>query len=255
MGYIRLAWTGIIVVLVLIISLPFLLIDFLLGFINMKARDAFTLFVVRIFFKIILWSSGTRVHITGMENIPKDAPVLYVGNHRSIFDIVATYSLFPNMTAFVAKKEIAKVPVLSWWMRMLYNLFLDRQDVKQGLKTILQAVEYVKEGKSICIFPEGTRNKGDEVMMEFHAGSFKIAEKGGCSIIPMTMYNMSTIFEDHFPQIYSQDVYVDFGTPIDLSELSKEEKKHLADYTRDIMINRYQELEKQHEEFIAQKHR
>ena len=125
---------------------------------------------------------------------------------------------------------------------MLHNLFLDRDDIKQGLKTILKAIDYVKGGMSVCIFPEGTRNKTDADMLPFHEGSFKIADKTGCPIVPMTMYNMSAIFEDHFPKIYSQDVYIDFGTPIIPDELSKEERKHIGAYVQNIMMQKYTEL-------------
>ena len=84
-----------------------------------------------------------------------DEPVLYVGNHRSFFDILLTYSRCKRLTGYIAKKEMEKVPLLSIWMRFVYCLFLDRENPKEGLKTILKAIEYIKKGISICIFPEG----------------------------------------------------------------------------------------------------
>lgn len=242
MGYIRFFWTALYVVVAFIISIPFLLIILFLGLFSMKLRDKLTMVVVRVNFKMVLFLAGAKVHVTGLENVPKDVPVLYIGNHKSFFDVLTTYSLFPSMTSFVAKKQFEKIPGLSWWMMMLHNLFLDRDDIKQGLKTILKAIDYVKGGMSVCIFPEGTRNKTDADMLPFHEGSFKIADKTGCPIVPMTMYNMSAIFEDHFPKIYSQDVYIDFGTPIIPDELSKEERKHIGAYVQNIMMQKYTEL-------------
>ena len=78
-------------------------------------------------------------------------------------------------------------------MKNLHCLFLDRKDIKQGLKTILEGIEKVKSGISICIFPEGTRNKVNDTFLPFHEGSFKIAEKSGCPIIPMSIYNSAAI--------------------------------------------------------------
>ena len=103
----------------------------------------------------------------------------YIGNHRSYFDIVLSYSRCPIRTGYIAKKEMERYPLLSNWMRYLHCLFLDRKDIKQGLKTILTAIEKIKSGISICIFPEGTRNKNkDELeLLPFHEGSFKIASK------------------------------------------------------------------------------
>ena len=80
------------------------------------------------------------------------------------------------------------------WMKALYCLFLDRKDIKAGLKTILQGIEYIKRGISICIFPEGTRNRTDE-MLPFKEGSMKIAEKTGCPIIPMAITLISAARE------------------------------------------------------------
>ena len=118
--------------------------------------------------------------------------------------------------------------------------------MKEGLKTILQAIDYVKQGISICIFPEGTRNKGEELsVLPFHQGSFKIAEKSGCAIVPMSLNNTAEIFENHFPRIKKTHVILEYGTPIYPKELDKEAKKHLAEYCQNLIqetINRNQTL-------------
>lgn len=249
MGYLRFIWTIIYVVIMFAISLPFLAIDAIIGLFSMKARDKFTMWVVKWSFSALLFFTGTKIHISGQENLPKDHAVVYIGNHKSFFDVIVSYIIFPNITSFIAKKEFEKVPFLSWWMKMLHNLFLDRKDIKQGLKTTLKAIDYVKDGISVVIFPEGTRNTSEDIMLPFHAGSFKIAEKSGAPIIPMTMYNMSAIFEDHFPQVSSEHVLIDFGNPIIVKDLPEEDRKHVSEYVRNIMINKYQELAKKHEEF------
>lgn len=88
-------------------------------------------------------------------------------------------------------------------MKNLHCLFLDRDNIKEGMKTILTAIEKAKNGISICIFPEGTRNKTSDTFLPFHEGSFKIAEKAGVPIIPMTIVNSAAVFEDQFPKIKS----------------------------------------------------
>lgn len=136
-------------------------------------------------FGVLLFVSGTKVKAEGLENIPKDRAVLYVGNHRSYFDIITSYRLLPGITGYVAKKEMAKVPLLRLWMRYIHCLFLDRSNVKEGLKTILAGVDELKNGHSIWIFPEGTRNRGEEgSMLEFKEGSLKMADKAGCPVVP-----------------------------------------------------------------------
>ena len=138
---------------------PGSLVEWIIGKFSPMTKDISSLRMVQAIFKFILWITGAKVTVIGEENVPKDQAVLYVANHRSYFDILLTYSRCPIRTGYVAKKEMERYPLLSNWMRNLYCLFLDREDIKQGLKTILQAADYVKSGISVCIFPEGTRNK------------------------------------------------------------------------------------------------
>lgn len=247
MGYLRFLWTALTVVVVLILCTPFLLVGFVIGWFNMELRERYAVRCMHVAFRIWLFAAGTRVHLEGLENIPKDQPVLYIGNHRGFFDVVVSYVYVPGRTCYIAKKEFKKVPFLSWWMMLLNDLFIDRNDIKQGLKVILQAIEYVKRGMNICIFPEGTRNKTEEEMLPFHEGSFKIATKTDCAIVPMTMYNMEQVFEAHFPKIESTDVYVRFGKPIYVKDLSAEDKKRVGAYVRDIMIEEYRDMKKSYE--------
>lgn len=210
---------------------------FIIGKVNLPLRHQLSLVIVKWAFKVVLFIAGTKVTIEGIENIPKDKAVLYVGNHRSYFDIVVLYSLVPHLTGFVAKKEMKKVPFLNVWMTLVNCLFLDRKDVREGLKTILEGIERIKAGISICIFPEGTRNKGAERdLMPFKEGSLKMAEKTGCPIIPMAIKNTAAIFEEHFPRVKKTHIHIEFGKPIYPNELEKEDKKFLGAYTRDKII-------------------
>ena len=222
----------------LILSIPILLAEWVVGKFNRRAKDISSLRIIQTVFKFILKVTGADITIIGHENVPKDQAVLYIGNHRSFFDILLTYVLCPDLTGYVAKKEMEPIPLLSTWMRYLHCLFLDRKDIKEGLKTILTAIEKVKSGISICIFPEGTRNKGtDELeLLPFHDGSFKIATKSGCPIIPMAISNSAEIFENHFPKIKPCKVVVEYGKPIYPEELSREDKKRLGAYTQGIIL-------------------
>lgn len=218
------------VVLFLVLSIPVFFIEWLIGKWNLGLRDISSLRIVQTAFKGVALISGVKLTVIGEENVPKNQAVLYVGNHRSQFDIVLNYARCPGLTGFVAKKELEKIPLLSTWMRFLHCLFLDRDNIKEGLKTILAAIEQVKNGISIMIFPEGTRSKdADELqMLPFHEGSFKIATKSGCPIIPVAISNSSALFEDQFPRIKPAAVTIEYGAPIYPKELSKEEQKFLG---------------------------
>ena len=215
----------------LIIGIPVLLIEWIIGKFNRKFKDYSSLRLVQGAFKLIMFAAGTKLTVIGEENVPKDRAVLYVGNHRSYFDVVMTYARCPRLTGYIAKVEMLRYPLLRDWMKALYCLFLDRDDIKAGLKTILQGIEYIKNGISICIFPEGTRNHSD-TMMPFKEGSLKMAEKTGCPIIPMAITNSAEIFENHIPFVRRCHVILEYWEPIMPGELSKEEKKFLGAYTQ-----------------------
>ena len=140
------------VVLFLIIGIPILGIEFLLGKINKQASDLRQLRMVQWAFKVVLFICGTKLTVIGEENVPKDEAVLYIPNHKSYFDILLIYSRVPGLTGFVAKDSMNKFYLLRDWMKKLHCLFLNRENPREGLKTILQGIENIKNGISMCIF-------------------------------------------------------------------------------------------------------
>lgn len=226
-------------------TIPLMIIEWIIGKFNKDLHDRSSLAIVQFGFRVVQFIAGTKVIVKGEENIPKDTAVLYVGNHRSYFDIILTYIRVPRPTGYVSKKEMNKIPLLGIWMRHLHCLFLDRKDIKQGLKVILEAIEKAKSGISICIFPEGTRNKNESEMLPFHEGSFKVADKAGVPIIPMTLVNTAAIFENQFPRIKKTTVIIEYGKPIYMNELEKEERKHIGAHVRELIGERYKVLEKE----------
>ncbi|MDE5747445.1 MAG: 1-acyl-sn-glycerol-3-phosphate acyltransferase [Acetatifactor sp.] len=236
---IRLILVLVFVFLFLVLSTPLMLVEWIIGKFNMPLRDRSSLAIVNWAFRCVIRLSGTKVIVRGEENIPQDTAVLYVGNHRSYFDIILTYVRVPRPTGYVAKLEMLRYPLLNVWMYFLHCLFLDRKDIKKGLKTILKGVEKAKSGISICIFPEGTRNKTDQDFLPFKDGSFKIAEKADVPIQPITLVGTSGIFEDHLPFIRKQTVIIEYGKPIDIKSLDKETRKNLSAYVKDTIADTY----------------
>lgn len=228
-----------------IISLPLFLIEIIIGKKNKKLKVKTSQSIVVSAFRIILRISGVKKEVKGLDNIPKDEAVLYVSNHRSYFDILVGYTSVPTLTGFVSKKEIEKIPILRVWMRYLNCLFLDRDNIREGLKTILRGIELIEEGYSIFIAPEGTRNQEKE-MLPFKEGSFKMAEKTACAIIPVAISNTDNVFENHTPFIRPAHVIIEFGKPIYPNDLDKSTKKFLGAHVQSII----QEMLTKNEELI-----
>lgn len=234
----------------LIGSIPLMIIEWIIGKFNQDLHDRSSQAIVSWAFRVVIFLAGTKLIVRGEENIPRDSAVLYVGNHRSFFDIIITYSRVPRPTGYISKKEINQIPLLGIWMRHLHCFFLDRNDIKQGMKVILGAIEKAKAGISICIFPEGTRNKTGGEMLPFHEGSFKVAHKANIPIIPMTLVNTEEIWEKHMPFIRKTTVIVDYGKPVYINELEGDDKKFVGAHTRNLIANRYNELRGELDEML-----
>ena len=114
------------------------------------------------------------------------------------------------------------------------------KDVKKGMKTILDNIALLKNGISVCVFPEGTRNRTSASLLEFHDGSLKMAEKSGCPIVPMAINNSGAIFEDHLPKIVKSHVVIEYCDPIYMEDLSKEEKRFIGKQVADIIVTHYE---------------
>lgn len=215
----------------LVLSIPAYLVMKLIGVFNKHACAAGSQAIIAWFFKLLLKAAGAKMTVIGLENIPKDRAVLYTANHLSYADIPMGYTTVPNLVGFVAKKEIRRFPMLNLWMGNMNCLFLDRKDMRQSLKTILSAIDRVKEGYSMFIMPEGTRNHSG-TMLPFKEGSFKIAEKTGCPIVPVAISNSDSIYELHRPWVRAAKVVMHYGEPVFPDEMSKEERKTIGAQVR-----------------------
>ncbi|MBM4760673.1 lysophospholipid acyltransferase family protein [Bacillus sp. B15-48] len=179
--------------------------------------------------------SGADVTVTGTENVPSDEPVLYVSNHQGNMDIPLLYSTAPQTMAFVAKKEMEKIPLLGYWMKERGCVFIDRDNARSSLKAINEAIQNLKLGYSMAVFPEGTRSKSSQVG-DFKAGSLRIAIKSGVKVIPVSIKDSYKLIEKKGKNTPAK-VFVHYSEAIDsknfkdtnelATEVLTQIKKHL----------------------------
>lgn len=224
------------VVLFLNFSIPIMLIEWLINKKNPQKADLHSMRIVRWAFRVVLFFSGVKLSVQGMEQIPEDQACLFVGNHNGFFDVISTYTLTQRPMGYVSKIEFKKVPLLNVWMKRIRCLFLDRSNIREGLKMVLEGVAQIKEGVHIFIFPEGTRSK-DGQMLPFKEGALKIAEKANCPIIPVAIKGSAEVFEQHLPFIRKGTIQITYGTPVYPDQLTKEEKKFLGAHVQNILKN------------------
>ncbi len=183
--------------------------------------------------RLLISLSGSKIKVIGEENLP-EGPVLYVSNHQSNFDIPILMTYVNRPKGFIAKIELTKMPMVVSWMRQMKCVFMDRKDIRQSISCINEGAQYLKEGYSMVVFPEGTRSGGEQ-MGEFKAGSFKLALKSGVPVVPVAIDGSYKIMGKKSLIIMPAKVTVNILEPIITSELSKEESKELPNRVQNLI--------------------
>jgi 1-acyl-sn-glycerol-3-phosphate acyltransferase len=204
---------------------------------KIEKRDKVAVKAARTWARCLVTLSGAEVTVTGEENIPKDREVVFIGNHQGNFDIPLLLGYVNKPMGFIAKIEITKMPIIHTWMKYLYCVFMDREDIRQSVTAINEGIDNLKKGHSIVIFPEGTRGKGNPTG-EFKQGSFKLATKSQAPIIPITMKGTYKLFEANKGKIKPAKVEIIISPAVETRGLSPQETKELPDKVRNIIISK-----------------
>ena len=133
--------------------------------------------------------------VTGLDNIPKEDGFMLYSNHQGLFDVVAIASTVPRAIGAVLKKELWDIPFLHQIALCTNSFAMDREDVRQSLTVIQNVTEEVKKGRNYLIFPEGTRSKLGNEMLDFHGGSFRCATKSKCPIVPIALIDCFKVLD------------------------------------------------------------
>ena len=176
--------------------------------------------------KFVLKAASLNLTVIGKENIPNEA-CLFVGNHQSDFDIPVILSNMNRITGAVAKKSMLKIPIMSYWMKLIHCVFIDRENPRAALKSMAEGVENLKKGYSMLIFPEGTRSRSNN-MGEFKKGSMRLAIKAGVPIVPITLFDTYKAMEGNNGRIKKANAKFIIDKPIYLDGMSKEEKANIS---------------------------
>lgn len=167
-------------------------------------------------------SGNVKFECYGVENVPKEDGFLLYGNHQGLFDIVAIGASCPKPLGAVLKKELKGIPFVEQ-VRLCTNSFcMDREDVRQSMTVINDVIKEVKAGRNYLIFPEGTRSRKGNEMLEFHSGSFKCALKAKCPVVPIAFIDSFKVLDEkgckpvsvqiHYLEPIAYEEYKDMNT-------------------------------------------
>lgn len=185
---------------------------------------------------------GSTVNVRGLENLPNEGPVVFIGNHQGYADIFAYCAAFKKFQfGFIAKDELSKIPLYGEWIRRIRSVFIERDDARASLQAINKGIEYIEQGFSLVIFPEGTRSKGSQ-MGAFQKGAIKLATKPGAPIVPVSLNGSYRMFEeDGYLKAAKIDIII--HEPIETKGLSRQEEKALTAKVEAVVLNGLKELQ------------
>jgi 1-acyl-sn-glycerol-3-phosphate acyltransferase len=215
------------------VILPFWCVFFLLGL--RGARRGILNFSAQVWARHFLFLVGVRVVVEGRENVPAHGRVCIISNHESVFDILVLIAHSGMTPGFVAKRELAFIPMLNFWMFMLHCVFIDRGSVRKSFRAIERGVRALARGNPLVIFPEGTRRKTGGIG-EFRPGSFRLATRAQALILPVTLVNTAGVFEKT-GRFQAQTVRLVIHKPVFTVGLSDSEKAGLVERVREEILS------------------
>ncbi len=197
-----------------------------------KAWEKFFTFFVNLWARLEIAGTGSKVTVKGLHKLPEQN-VLFIANHQGYFDIPLVLGYTGRLVGFIAKVELSKIPLLSFWMKRIHCVFIDRKNLRNASSYLEKGIENLKMGNNMLIFPEGTRSKSDE-MKPFKVGSFRLALESQVPIVPLTIKNTYKMLEEK-GKIRKANVSLIIHDPIFPEEYNKIEKNLLAKKVEEII--------------------
>ncbi len=201
---------------------------------DIEARDKIVNNQVGPWARKLVHLSGTTVTVRGAEHIKRDRPVLIVANHQSNFDIPILLGYVDVPKGFIAKVELETFPVVNRWMRLMQCVFMDRENMRQSAKAIMQGIKNLKNGYTMVVFPEGTRSE-DGGLLEFKPGALKLATKSGVDVLPITISGSKDIMTKGSKRIRPAEVTLTISEPIEMTDALKQDTFLLTEKIRDVI--------------------
>ena len=191
--------------------------------------------VARLWGKIQLCITGTRVRVQGLENIDPRKSYILISNHQSSFDILSLLGYLPLQFRWTAKAELFRIPFMGWAMTRTGYISIERDSPKKAYRSMLRAAEVVRKGTSVIIFPEGTRSP-DGKLQPFKKGVFLIALKSQAPILPITIQGAARIMRKGDWRTYPGEVKIQIDPPIDTAGIPIEKEAELSQRVRSTLM-------------------
>ena len=191
--------------------------------------------IANLWARMLLWLTSTRVDVIGRENVLMEKPQIFMANHQSDFDILIVLAHIPGQFRWIAKKELFKIPIFGKAMRNAGYIEIDRQNHEKALKSLDEAAQKIREGKSVVTFPEGTRSR-DGKIRPFKQGMFHLAIQAGVPIVPISIIGAHEIMPKRTLKVKPGRIRMVIDRPVDVSGYTLETRSELIEKIRHIIV-------------------
>lgn len=187
--------------------------------------------------RLFMWVGGFKLEVEGLENVDPKRPTIYVSNHQSTLDIPAHFMAVPVPFRYVAKSQLAWVPFIGWYLWLADHILINRANRQAAVRSLDKAAQKIRGGKSIFLYPEGTRSRDGRVL-PFKKGPFALALKARVPVVPISIEGTGDSMVSGSLRIRVGAVFkVKIGKPIDISQWPENDREGLARHVRDIIID------------------
>lgn len=177
-----------------------------------------------------------RYRVHNIDRIDPKGTYVFVANHTTAIDILLTASAMPQPMKFLAKMEIKKMPVFGYMVQML-AIMVDRKSEESRKKSLIYMVNDLKQGNSILLYPEGTRNRTDAPLKEFKDGAFRTAIMAQVPIAVQTTVGAKALNPTQGLQLKPGVVDIYWGKPIPTTGMTIDDVDHLKEMVRQEMLS------------------
>jgi len=186
----------------------------------------------------IFWTCGIRVEAEGLENVDPRRPFVLMSNHQSVIDVGALVPTLPVSWRFVAKRELAWIPLFGWAIWLGGHVIINRGRNERAVASLHRAAERIRKGTNVIIFPEGTRSETGQ-MRAFKSGGFHLAIEAQAPILPATISGSLQLTPKRSLRVESGRVKVRYGKPIETRGLGVDDREGLKQQVRDAIAAGY----------------
>jgi 1-acyl-sn-glycerol-3-phosphate acyltransferase len=182
--------------------------------------------------RLILWTTGVKVSVEGLERLDPARSYVFAANHQSIYDIPIVFAALPFQLRIIAKESLGKIPFMGWHLQRTGHVLVDR--AKAGAGTVKKMARLVAKGHSLIVFPEGTRS-ADGAVAPFKGGSFVIALDAGLPIVPITIAGSRAVMLKGELMVRPGTVTLVVHDPIETTGVPRKEVREFAAAVRDVV--------------------